>query len=363
MQQIKKDLFLKIKKGFTLIELMIVVFIIALVGTIATVSTGVIRRSANDKKTISNVLELQMSLEAYKLFEGQYPDKSLVISGEQLIGSTTGKIFHDKIPDNVLYILPSQDYYEIEFTLGGSVDNFTSGLNWVGPDRKISNKDKKNNRRSIYFNGVNDYLEVIDSSSLDINNKITISAWIKPEILSPSSANRVVIKPTAAWSEPYYVYSLFVGVNGLGFGISNGTTRRWAWKGSLSVNNWQHVAATYDGQVMRWYINGVQVGSQLENINIGTNNFNLTIGRALDSSTFFKGLIDEVYIYNRALSIEEINLIKNGFKISNLGLSSYWSMDEGDTCVSHDYSGNGNSAFLKPNCPSIGPDWNEAIPY
>ena len=80
----------------------------------------------------------------------------------------------------------------------------------------------------------------------------------------------------------------------------------------LALNTWTHIATTYDGAVQRFYVNGVLVGTAnpivAPSLNtIVQSNGALRIGgNASSTGEFFQGLIDEVRIYNRALSVTEI---------------------------------------------------------
>jgi hypothetical protein len=75
---------------------------------------------------------------------------------------------------------------------------------------------------------------------------------------------------------------------------------------------WTHLAATYDGRILRVYVNGTQVGSiTTSGGNLGTSTGALRIGGNTIWGEFFNGTIDDVRIYNRALSAAEINNLKN----------------------------------------------------
>jgi hypothetical protein len=83
------------------------------------------------------------------------------------------------------------------------------------------------------------------------------------------------------------------------------------WGGHVPVNKWSHVACTYDGSDVRVYLNGREVAVAEASGSLGANNRDLWIGRqdpALDPqrTRSFDGLIDEVQIFNRALSRCEI---------------------------------------------------------
>jgi len=66
---------------------------------------------------------------------------------------------------------------------------------------------------------------------------------------------------------------------------------------------WHHLAASYDGTTVRWYADGALLGSV--DIALNTHN-NVHIGKRADNDNFFTGLIDEVKIYDYALSDPEI---------------------------------------------------------
>jgi MSHA biogenesis protein MshQ len=149
-----------------------------------------------------------------------------------------------------------------------------------------------------------DYIYVPDSNSLDITDNITLEAWIYPTTLD-ATHRRIIIKPHTSWGEPYYMYALWVYNDGtgnnLGFGISNGTTRQFSWNGTLSASTWQHVAGTFNGSQMKWYINGNLVATMTTSISsIGANNQNLAIGSVPGQSLDFGGTIDEVRISSTA---------------------------------------------------------------
>ena len=74
---------------------------------------------------------------------------------------------------------------------------------------------------------------------------------------------------------------------------------------TLAVNTWTHLAATYDRATIRLFVNGVQVSTAAQTAAVSTSNAVLTIG-ANFYGEYFAGLIDEVRIYNRALSAAEI---------------------------------------------------------
>src|SRR5438046_5653023 len=74
----------------------------------------------------------------------------------------------------------------------------------------------------------------------------------------------------------------------------------------LAVNTWTHLAATFDGAMVRLYVNGVQVTSQAQATPLRATTGTLQIGADSYAGENFVGRIDEVRIYNRALTAAEI---------------------------------------------------------
>ena len=77
---------------------------------------------------------------------------------------------------------------------------------------------------------------------------------------------------------------------------------------ALALNTWTHLAVSYDGTTLRLYVNGVQAGSRALTGPIAASTGSLRIGGNAVWGEYFKGLIDEVRVYNRALSAGEIQL-------------------------------------------------------
>jgi hypothetical protein len=162
---------------------------------------------------------------------------------------------------------------------------------------------------SLNFDGINDYVQVNDNTSLDITNAITISAWVKRDLTGVR--HNVVCKTTNTM--PYDGYHLIIGaadevaftlaINGHWNGVEGG---------AIDAGNWHHLAGTYDGTQLTLYIDGSPVVSEIDPGTIGVNNQNLYIGRAVPNyGYFFDGNIDDVRIYNRALNGNEVQQLYN----------------------------------------------------
>jgi len=76
--------------------------------------------------------------------------------------------------------------------------------------------------------------------------------------------------------------------------------------GPLTINTWTHLAGTYDGVTLRLYVNGLQVSSRAQTGSIAVSTNPLQIGGDTFYGQYFQGKIDEVRIYNWALSGPQI---------------------------------------------------------
>jgi hypothetical protein len=158
---------------------------------------------------------------------------------------------------------------------------------------------------ALSFDGVNDWVAVADSASLDLSSAMTMEAWVQPSVVA---GWQTVMLKEGAGTMAYELY----GNNDVNrpaayFTTAGGALRAATGTAKLAANTWTHIAATYDGTNMKLYVNGVLVRNVLRAGAILTTDGPLHIGgNEVWGGEWFSGLIDEVRIYNRALSIEEI---------------------------------------------------------
>ena len=88
--------------------------------------------------------------------------------------------------------------------------------------------------------------------------------------------------------------------------IDVGGERNAVGSAALPLNAWSHLAATFDGAVVRLFVNGVQVGSLGFSGSMAASTGCVAVGGNSVWGEWFAGLIDEVRVYNRALSASEI---------------------------------------------------------
>ena len=154
------------------------------------------------------------------------------------------------------------------------------------------------------YDGSTSYLNCGNDSSLNITDAITIEAWMK--IIDNTVIYQAIINKRDAVLGNQYLFRL-TDSGYLHFGIQNMPGGGLSDDTILDNNIWYHVAATYDKQNVHLFINGIDVEHMVDTTNFTSNTANVFIGRRTDSaSQFFNGTIDEVRIYNVALTPAEI---------------------------------------------------------
>jgi len=144
---------------------------------------------------------------------------------------------------------------------------------------------------------------VPDANELRPPDRVSVSAWVNFP-LPQDGFSRVVVKG----ADNHETYSMEIEADHLIFSLREGETRYtvWGWH-DIDHNDWTHVAGTYDGLVESCYINGeLQDSYQIGQLLLSQNTDGLAIGNAPDISKPFFGMIDEVKVYNKGLTTEEV---------------------------------------------------------
>jgi hypothetical protein len=157
---------------------------------------------------------------------------------------------------------------------------------------------------------MSNYISVNDSSSLKLNT-YTFAAWINADTITGAGsdgANRIFEKGagTNYW---LYIGNTLPATNAVAtVGFNNGGYINISSNTLISANSWYHITGTYDGNFLKIYINGTLDNSLKISSAINKTNEPLIIGWRYNGTygDHFSGLIDELRIYNRALSETEI---------------------------------------------------------
>jgi len=213
---------------------------------------------------------------------------------------------------------------------------------------------------AVDFDGTDDYIMVPDNSAINPTSKITVEAWIKADAYSKNYfGNSIFCKH--GWSSGNKGYVLRCGDNGkLNFNISD-SAGVWKEVGSGSVMTtgvWYHVAGVFTGDSIIVYVNGnLEASIGYKGPMSPSTGLDGKIGDlAFGNGRYFDGQIDELRIWNTALTKETIRnwmcrkVTKSHANYSNL--AAYYKLDDGTGVDAADQSAGSNKATL-----TNGPQW------
>jgi hypothetical protein len=249
------------------------------------------------------------------------------------------------------FITTTTAYDKSGYGFSGSLDNFTE------PGKNMTYGKQG---QALIFDGSDDAITIGDG--IEAGN-ITLAAWVKPSVTK--TGMKILSKKMSGAGASY------------GLGVSNSQADKFTAtffasvvasdvcvsSSSYTAGQWYFVVATYDGTTCHMYVNGVDVttvSSDTADGDILDTTSALRIGAegGATPSGYFMGILDEVRIYGRALSAEEVLSLYNstsmGLNLSSSkndrvtnGLVGLWSFD-GPTMFTNvaDTSGQGNHGFL-----------------
>ncbi len=163
---------------------------------------------------------------------------------------------------------------------------------------------------ALQLDGIDDYVNCGNDPSLNITDAVTLAAWVKLNSVPPAFSVLIAGKFGAYWLEwrENKTLSLSMFINGAYNG--SGPTLE------LADEDWHHIALTYDGTHKKGYHNRQEVFSEGASGAIDVSAVNFLLGEGHPASDNFNGcpdgLIDDVRVYNRALTQEEIQLMMLG---------------------------------------------------
>ncbi len=199
---------------------------------------------------------------------------------------------------------------------------------------------------SMNFNGTTSWIKVAGATNLSLTNQYSVSAWVKPGLQQTA---KIIEK--GDW-------------DGLGIGqdywngwqtsvaFTDGTSSVIDWgAGRPALNQWYHIAGTYDGAHIKLYVDGIMKKTVAATGSIRSNGRITSIGSDAGAQKFFKGLIDEVTIWNTALTAAQVTTGRTtGYTGGESGLKGYWKFNEGSGATCYDvttdhYNGAGISTL------------------
>jgi hypothetical protein len=164
---------------------------------------------------------------------------------------------------------------------------------------------------ALEFDGEDDYVKVLHSQDLDLQtNEATIEAWIYPNAIE---ADKHTIYRKADATDKF-IFRL--NGSNVEFYLETDAGPNNILAGNIEASMWQHVLGRYDGSNMEVFVDGISAGNVAHSGNIVSDAADVYIG-SRPSDRRYNGLIDELRVYNRALSATEIrqNMNAQGFAV------------------------------------------------
>jgi hypothetical protein len=156
------------------------------------------------------------------------------------------------------------------------------------------------------FDGAS-YIDCGNDSSVQVTGRITLAAWINPASIA-NGEQKIIHKANSILSG----YEIMIWNDTLAARVGGANVMIYASASSVIATGWQFVALTYDSSRVKLYKNGVVVRDTSCSYPLQNAAFNLTIGKRADrNDKYFIGAMDDIRIYNRALSDQEIETLYN----------------------------------------------------
>jgi Zn-dependent metalloprotease len=208
---------------------------------------------------------------------------------------------------------------------------------------------------SYSLDGANDYIKVPDSDSFDSSTALSASAWIAPGFAKNVGSNKFLFDKRQSQNSGWRVFYAsstdvwrFLFQTGSGITKCDATVpdeiRTW------NVDEWHNIVVTYDGSVGNIYWDGELVESCSNPGELVTNTQDLFIGSNFNGASTFQGNIDEIVLFNRALSVQEVHdsYIKGNVLLYHFDNDA--SSGESNILV-HDFSNGGNDGSVSGAVP------------
>ena len=213
---------------------------------------------------------------------------------------------------------------------GNANDISGNGNNGIVSGASLSN-DRFGNSQSAYdFNGTTSYISVTSTTALNLLNDFTISSWFKADSIYdiPSTVKMIACKHRDEVSSDGWAYGLWnnsnssatrgmVNCQGTNFYTAQSFPR--GTNGDVYVNNWYHYVATFSKttNILSYYINGVRVDTITIPFSFVGNTQDVLFGAqwmniGTSKMSFFNGKLDDIGIWSRELSQQEIALLYTG---------------------------------------------------
>jgi lysophospholipase L1-like esterase len=249
------------------------------------------------------------------------------------------------------------------YTAGTTAGHFTVTATdgTIKGHAKVSISDPAPGQIYLEFDGIDDYVDVPDSDILDLTDgEFTLSAWINPSGWGDNGQGRIIYHGGGSDGSAGWSFHLEEEIRGFRVQINSDSSFNDASnRDVIALNTWQQVAVTLEEGTLTFYVDGVKSGVRNEVPTPQERSSPVRIGRrATDTNRAFAGGIDEVRIWDRALTPEEIQGLRDArLTGSEAGLVAYYRLNEGTGLRAFDSTGRGNDGVFGDTADADDPTW------
>jgi len=224
-----------------------------------------------------------------------------------------------------------------------------TGATWNDDGAPVTAGTTPTNTYSLSFDGTDDFVGVPSNSVYTVNQSFTIETWINA---NSNSGTKSIAQGWYGYGFQLYMSNgapnfILREPNGNGVGFL-GTTQ-------IGDGSWHHIAAVLDGTNVSVFVDGsLDLEGTFNNTVTGNGTDDLSFGHSPWASEYYNGLLDEIRIWNVALTESQIQSYRATELTGNeTGLVGYWNFNEGTGTTLTDLSGNGNHGTIN------GATWND----
>jgi len=305
------------QSGQSLVEILIAIGVAAILIGAATFSISIALRSniVNQRIQIATGLAQELITKSRVITDAQWHDIYDLSKGTStqyyaapsstrlfIIDGVEGMLSSEVVNSLVGHWKFDEATSTIAYDLSGSANHGTIS----GATRDTATNCKIST--CLNFDGTNDYVDSDSNSIVSGSSGLTLSAWINTDTISNSNDQEIV-----SARDGLNGAEIVVNLDEIKFWLGNGSTNATAQTtdSNLTTGTWYFIVATYDGNTLKIYKDNI-VSNNTATITgtIGTTTSGLGIGWDNDQvgvTNSFDGKIDDVRIYNRALSTSEIS--------------------------------------------------------
>jgi hypothetical protein len=161
--------------------------------------------------------------------------------------------------------------------------------------------------RGASLNGTSGYLNIPNKAAYQMTSAMTISAWAKPTGTTGTIAGK--------WgTQNSYRLLLSSGKFAFSVTLSTGTVVTATASATASTTAWSHVAGVFNGTRLILYVNGAQAATASASGSLKSSTDPIRVGNSTNNANYYKGSVDELRLYNTALSAAQLNRLANGLQ-------------------------------------------------